>query len=229
MRTPRDFQPLSPSKPGLVFSRQIGFLQAKPNPTQPGLPFRLASGCYNEDMQVALAFAASINGKITKGDDPNVIKWTSNEDKAFYKRFLKKQDVLIRTSATYKLSHHDGSGAHYKQIVLTRSPEKYRHEAIKNRLEFTNETPKKLIERLEQEGNNNVLLAVGRNVASLFLKEDLIDEFYLTIEPLLFGKGAPMFSEEKFDKKATLKSMKKVNNNGTLLLHYRIDRTGGSG
>src|SRR5207248_11091196 len=79
-----------------------------------------------------------------------------------------------------------GSMAFY---VLSRTLPPGKREGV----EFTNELPKKLVERLRQQKGKHIWMMGGGEVIRDFLKEDLIDEFYLGVIPVLIGDGIPLF------------------------------------
>ncbi|HZY26453.1 MAG TPA: dihydrofolate reductase family protein, partial [Bacteroidales bacterium] len=81
---------------------------------------------------------------------------------------------------------------------------------------------KKLINRLEKEGQEKLLVVGGPQIATLFLKEQLIDELWLTLEPKIFGTGGNFVMEEKFDISLILLNSEKVNEKGTLINKYRV-------
>ncbi|HKK54251.1 MAG TPA: dihydrofolate reductase family protein, partial [Patescibacteria group bacterium] len=60
----------------------------------------------------------------------------------------------------------------------------------------------------------------GANLNSLFLKNKLIDEMIITIEPKIFGAGLDLFSSE-FDANLELKSVEKINNNA-INIKYKV-------
>ncbi|MFA6081553.1 MAG: dihydrofolate reductase family protein [Patescibacteria group bacterium] len=91
-------------------------------------------------------------------------------------------------------------------------------------MEFSNETPEKLIERLSTLGYKKALLVGGSIINGLFLKNNLVDELYLTIEPKIFGKGKNIVEEQSLDKSLQLINVKKLNKTGTLLLKYKINK-----
>jgi dihydrofolate reductase len=95
------------------------------------------------------------------------------------------------------------------------------HEVM-GQLEFSNEEPKTLVEQLEKKGFKQMLLVSGRRVATNFFEEKLIDELWLTVEPRIFGIGDPLIDEKEFDIKMKLLSMEKLNDQGTILLKYKI-------
>ena len=106
------------------------------------------------------------------------------------------------------------------RIVLTSSPEKYKNEQIKGQLEFTSETPRQLYDRMID--HPKMLLVGGSRVYSSFMKEGLVDEIYLTIEPVVFGEGKNLFAEGNFETKLKLESVERLNKKGTILLKYKV-------
>jgi len=79
-----------------------------------------------------------------------------------------------------------------------------------------------LVKRLESKGYKEALLTVGGKLSSLFFQKKLINEFYLTLEPKIFGKGIPMVAESDLDVSFQLQSSKKLNKKGSLLLKYSV-------
>ena len=76
------------------------------------------------------------------------------------------------------------------------------------------------------EGKNYKKVAIlgGPRVYNFFLEQDLLDEMYVTVEPYVFTSGIPMFSGDAFKKyKFSLKSVKKLNKSGTILLRYKYE------
>ena len=62
----------------------------------------------------------------------------------------------------------------------------------------------------------------GAQTYSYCLKNNLLDGLYLTIEPLVFGKGINLIADDiQLDKKFKLIFSKKLNKQGSLLLYYK--------
>ena len=74
---------------------------------------------------------------------------------------------------------------------------------------------------LEQKGFTFAFLAGGGQLNTSFVKENLIDEIYLDVEPLVFGKGIRVFAEGDFELELELLETKKLNPN-TVQLHYKV-------
>jgi riboflavin biosynthesis pyrimidine reductase len=64
----------------------------------------------------------------------------------------------------------------------------------------------------------------GAHIATSFLKEQLIDELWLTIEPKIFGIGGNFVIAEKLDINLQLISCEKVNKQGTLITKYAVKK-----
>lgn len=54
-----------------------------------------------------------------------------------------------------------------------------------------------------------------------FMKEGLINEIYLDVEPLIFGKGIKLFADSDFEYNLELLEVNKLNEN-TVQLHYKV-------
>ncbi len=174
-------------------------------------------------MKIILAAASSIDGKLARGDDPDVRTWTSAEDAAHFAQLKGKHNLLVMGRGTYeamrpKLKLSPAT----RRVVLTHRPEVFAAEAVDGQLEFSNESVAKLVQRLENQGYSAMLLVGGGQVHAEFFAAGLIDEIYLTIEPLVFGTGTDFAAGVLLNTKLSLLSIDKLNPRGTLLLHYRI-------
>ena len=76
--------------------------------------------------------------------------------------------------------------------------------------------------RLESQAVETILVVGGPHVATLFLKEKLIDELWLTLEPKIFGTGGNFVTDEKFDISLVLLNSEIVNDQGTIINKYRL-------
>lgn len=174
-------------------------------------------------MKVILAMVASVDGKTTKWNNPDIYKWTSKEDQIYFRSLVEKNNVIIMGRRTFdavrliiKLSPER------LRIVMTKTPEKYVDLSIAGQLEFTNDSPRRIVNRLESRGYTQVLLVGGGYINTLFFKSKLIDEVWLTIEPYIFGFGNSLVAEEKLNISFQLRSVEKLNKNGTILLQYLV-------
>ncbi len=177
-------------------------------------------------MKVILIEVASINGKITRGLEGNIYEWSSEEDREFFFKMRDEHDLIVMGSGTFEavkdlILASLVSGK--LRIVMTKSPEEFKEYEQENILEFSAETPEELVTSLSGK-YKQMLLVGGSSLASSFIEEGLIDEIYLTLEPVAFGSGKPVFADGNFETNLELVSTKKLNKQGTLLLKYKVTR-----
>jgi len=82
-------------------------------------------------------------------------------------------------------------------------------------------TPREALERLEKDGVKEVLVTGGSTINSSFAKLGLINEVVLNIEPVIVGKGIPLFSPDLFDMKLELIEMK-PSKGKTIQLRFKV-------
>lgn len=173
-------------------------------------------------MKIIMVAVCSINGKLTNGDDQDIYKWTSKEDQEFFSLQIKQSNLIVMGSGTYESIKSKIKIQKSKlRIVMTSNPEKYKGEQIPGILEFSSESPRQLVDRLIDH-HKRMLLVGGSKIYSAFMKEGLINEIYLTIEPVVFGRGKNLFADDSFDADLNLVSIEKLNRKGTLLLRYKV-------
>jgi len=176
-------------------------------------------------MKVVMIMVSSVDGKTTKGSDPDVYKWSSPEDQKHFFSLIKENNLIVMGRETYEASKKIIKLDEKKiRIVLTKEPKKYFKHTVQKQLEFSNENPKNLIKRMSGLGYKKMLLVGGGTVNGLFLKQNLVDELYLTVEPKIFGRGKEIVAGQLLNTKMQLVSVKKLNKTGTILLKYMINK-----
>ncbi len=172
-------------------------------------------------MKTILIFVATLDGKVTKWGEPNVRLWSSHKDQDYYKKVWSESQLIVMGSNTFNADKLNPSASH-QIIVMSRQPEKYKNLEIPGQIEFTNETPVELTSRFVNKGHQQMLVVGGPHVATSFLKEKLIDELWLTIEPKIFGVGNNFAMGEKLDINLRLIQSENVNDQGTLITKYAV-------
>jgi dihydrofolate reductase len=81
-------------------------------------------------------------------------------------------------------------------------------------------SPKDALEKLR--GFDSVLVTGGSTINTAFMKEGLLDEVMVNIEPALIGKGIPLFAKADFLKE--LEFVSSEESDGIVSLHYRIGK-----
>jgi dihydrofolate reductase len=167
-------------------------------------------------MKVFLVAAITADGFIGRNAG-HLADWTSREDKKLFVRLTKQAGTMVMGSKTFATIGRALPGR--KTIVYTTRPDEFRVDGV----EATNESPVELVARLENDGVEALAVCGGASIYALFMDAGVVDELYLTIEPLLFGTGVPLFSSE-LDCKLSLLDLEKLNEH-SVLLHYAVQKT----
>ncbi|HIH10074.1 MAG TPA: 2-amino-4-hydroxy-6-hydroxymethyldihydropteridine diphosphokinase [Candidatus Diapherotrites archaeon] len=144
--------------------------------------------------------------------------WTSREDKEFLHKMEDQSDAIVLTRSSYENARKWLSER--KCIVLTR-----RVGGIKKESEFlTYINPEKadLNRFFSQSGLREVCNLGGPVAYTILLEKGLLDDLYITIEPIAFGAGLALFSKKMPDLHLQPVSFRKLNKKGTVLLHYKV-------
>ena len=174
-------------------------------------------------MKITMVAAISKDGFLTKGENPDVSEWTSEADKAFFKDIRSKHKLFVMGRKTYDSGAVKPLEGTLK-IVLTSNPSLYANQAVKGEIEFHDLSPLQFVQKY-QNSYETCLLLGGSMVYTEFLRANLVDEIYLTIEPMDHGSGISLLeNHKKLVELVDLPSPKltDLNDSGTKLLHYLI-------
>jgi dihydrofolate reductase len=158
--------------------------------------------------------AITLDGKIGANEN-HFSNWTSKEDKTFMRALLDTCDVIIVGNNTYKTAIKPLSKRNC--IVLTRSVKKTKR--VTNNLRFLNTKSVNLKKTIEKNGYKKIAVLGGAQTYSYCLEHKMLDDLYITIEPIIFGSGVPLFAGKFKLRKTKILSIKKLNKAGTLLVH----------
>ena len=77
------------------------------------------------------------------------------------------------------------------------------------------------INKLKQNAGSEILLFGSPSATHALMAENLIDEYWLFINPILLGQGIPLFKNIK-DRTALTLVKSKLFDSGVLFLHYEV-------
>src|SRR5258708_4868676 len=122
-------------------------------------------------MKIILIDVSSLDGKLTKGIGKNIYEWSSQEDFMHFKNTISENNLIVMGSGTFDdVKDNEKAGLKPEKerlrIILTSKPESYAQYVIPGQMEFSNESPKILINRLKKQGFNKMLLVSGGKVAT---------------------------------------------------------------
>ncbi|MBI4257051.1 dihydrofolate reductase [Candidatus Uhrbacteria bacterium] len=173
-------------------------------------------------MNVWLIAAISADGKIAQAEGQSSLDWTSKEDTRFFIDKTKEAGVVIMGRKTFDTIGKPLKGR--RIIVMSRSPAPLLFKeglgvVTSGTVEYTNLSPRDLLDQLATQGVTTVAIAGGSSIYSEFLQDGLVTDLYLTIEPHLFGSGVPLATGfERIDVKLVTATPL---NDQAVLLHYR--------
>ena len=89
---------------------------------------------------------------------------------------------------------------------------------------FINGNIKQKVEEIKHQPGKSIWLYGGASLITTFLNLDLIDEYHLAIQPVILGKGKPLF--QNIERRHRLKLIEtKGDPSGVAVLIYETDRT----
>ncbi len=171
-------------------------------------------------MKTILIFVSTLDGKVTKWGEPHVKLWSSHQDQDYYKKIWNESRLIVMGSNTFNGESLPASN--HQLIFMSGHPDKYKSLKLSGQVEFTNESPVELTNRFKSKGHEQMLVVGGPHVATSFLKEQLIDELWLTLEPKIFGIGGNFATGVKLDINLRLIHCEKVNEQGTLITKFAV-------
>ena len=170
----------------------------------------------NKPLYTAIA-AITLDGKIAKNKN-HPSDWTSKEDKVFMRKLLDKSDVIIVGNNTYKTAIRPLSKRNC--IVFSRSANMPISKSA--RLLYCDPEKSDIKKIIREHKYKAVAVLGGAQTYTYCLENNMLDELYLTIEPIIFGRGIDLFAaSSSIDKKFKLVSIKKLNMQGSLILKYK--------
>lgn len=169
-------------------------------------------------MKVILYMAITINGFIAKENDDtsfvSEIEWDS------FRNMIKSTGNMIIGSRTYEIMRDGEEFKNLENIRVLVVSENANFKTIADNHSII-KSPKDTLAILEKEAFNKVLVAGGGTLNASFMAENLIDEIYLDVEPVVFGKGIRLFKEDNFEAKLKLLGTKQLSDN-EIQLHYQV-------
>lgn len=157
--------------------------------------------------------AMTLDGKIAKNKE-QLANWTSPEDKKLFVEISKEFGVIMMGENTFKT---------FPKPLPGRLNVVFSHEGgenINGSLLWVKGEASDVLKDLENLGYQKALLGGGAFLNSLFLKNKLISEIIITVEPKIFGQGISLFSEST-DINLKLLDVKKLNEN-VVMLKYKV-------
>lgn len=159
--------------------------------------------------------AISADGMIAKSDDDT--SWISKEEWDSYSLTVRTAGCAVIGKRTYHILTTQPEFSEFADVkIAVVSSKKFNTLSPKH---VVVHSPKEALEHLKEF--REVVVAGGGILNAAFMSENLVDEIYLDIEPVVFGKGIPLFQDKQFEQQLELIGTKQLSKN-EIQLHYRV-------
>jgi dihydrofolate reductase len=173
--------------------------------------------------KIVLYIASSLDGYIARKDGS--IDWLTafetDETDHGYGEFYRSIDGLAMGRKTYEQVLTFGEWPHPDKpsYVFTKQSRSSERDDVL----FTSATPDKFLHEMELQGLQRIWLVGGAELIAAFLQSQLIDEYILSIVPIILGEGIPLFLPSPTEMRLKLMEVQKYPTE-LVQLKYAIDR-----
>ena len=171
--------------------------------------------------EVVLYIAASLDGFIAKEDDD--LQWlddTEGEGDAGYTEMYQSIDTTIMGKKTYDyvIKHTETFPYPDKKCYVFTTSEKGSNEYV----DFIDEDVVEFTKKLKEQEGSKIWMVGGAGILDAFIKENLIDEYIITVTPHILGSGIPLFKEKNPQIDLILIDTKRFGQ--FVQLHYKVNQ-----
>lgn len=172
--------------------------------------------------KLIIYIATTLDGYIAQpNDNLSFLKLVEKEGEDYgYAEFIKTTDTIILGRKTYDWVLKEIGSAHYDNgerevFVITH---KARPKSGKTTF-YTGNLPE-LIKKLKSESGKNMYCDGGAEIINALLMHDLIDEFIISVVPVLVGDGTKLFKDGRPEQLLEFVNAKAFDT-GLIQLHYK--------
>lgn len=171
-----------------------------------------------DQRKIVVFIATSLDGYIATEDES--LDWlfkVEGEGDNGYSEFYETVDTIVMGRKTYdwiKEKEKDNFPYKNKKCYVYTKTLKGRNQDV----EFISGNVLDFVKTLKETNGKNIWIVGGGELLFFFIKEGLVDEYFITIAPTLIGKGIPLFKQ--FDNTIELKLLGIKRYNQFVELHY---------
>jgi dihydrofolate reductase len=175
--------------------------------------------------KLSLFIATSLDGYIAKpNDDLSFLKLVEKEGEDYgYAKFTSTIDTVIIGRKTYDYvlkelgpSHYDNGERDIYVITRTERPNA-------GKIKFFTGNVTELVHKLKNKDGKNIYCDGGAEIINELIKNDLIDEFIISVIPILLGNGTRLFKDGRPEQMVEFVTAKTFDT-GVTQLHYKRKR-----
>jgi dihydrofolate reductase len=165
-------------------------------------------------MKVVAYFAVSADGFIA--DEHDGVSWVSKASWSNYTKLVTDARFAIVGRRTYEMMKSDEFIDECRYLVLSSNQELHKkHENVE-----ISTQPREALAKLKSQGHQCAAVIGGAHTFAKLMQEQLIEELYLDVEPVLLGKGVRLFEGEAGSLKLLETTL--LPNMKTVQLHYGV-------
>lgn len=157
--------------------------------------------------KVILYLGMSLDGYIA--DKNGGVGWmeedgTGSLEDSSYPDFIRTVDTVLMGYTTYhqirtELSPEDWAYAGMQTYVFT-----HRSEQDGEEIHFTDKVPEEFVRWLREQEGKDIWLCGGADLVKQFVEADLVDQYRITVLPVLLGDGIRLFGSGSRPRKLKL-------------------------
>jgi dihydrofolate reductase len=172
------------------------------------------------DRKVILYISMSLDGYIaTKDSSLEFLSMVEQEGEDYgYNDFVKSVDIVIIGRKTYEkviAMGYEYPHTDKDVYILTRTAK----PSIGN-FKFYTDDLSRLVNALKSQPGKNIYCDGGAEIANELIKNNLVDEFIISVIPILLGDGIKLFKDGRPEQRLELISSKQYDK-GLTQLHYK--------
>ncbi len=176
---------------------------------------------YNKSMKVILWMGMSLNSMIAR--DNSEEDFISHDTWLEWLKWIKQSGCLVWGRKTHQIvktwpKEYFNDIKNVKKIIVSSDLKYDAGDGFS-----AASSPQQAIEMLSDEGFSSLVLTGGSKLNSSFAQQGLIDEVILNVEPVIIGKGIPLFSSQIFDLKLSFTGMTKLTDD-LIQLKYKVQK-----
>lgn len=172
--------------------------------------------------KLSLFIASSLDGYIAKpNDDLGFLKLVEKEGEDYgYAEFTANIDTIIIGRKTYDWVVREIGSSHYNNgdrnvYVITKT----KRQSVGKTIFYTGNLIE-LVDQLKNGNGKDIYCDGGAEIINELLNSELIDEFIISIVPVLVGDGIRLFKDGRPEQQLKLVNSKTFDT-GLIQLHYR--------
>lgn len=174
--------------------------------------------------KLSLFIATSLDGYIAKpNDDLSFLKVVEKQGEDYgYVEFTATIDTIILGRKTYDYVLKEIGSTHYDNgqrdvYVITRT-----EKQNVGRTTFYTGNLRDLVQHLKSGSGKNIYCDGGAEIINELLQDDLIDEFIISVIPILLGSGTRLFKDGRPEQQLEFMNVKSFDIGLTQLRYRRV-------